>query len=427
MAVKLVQYYFFHLLKHLCSVIEWLRLKATGEFGRQTKYETSAKVSKILTRFKYYEGVHDNYYSKEDFLCVHERLDHPNIILSDNISLYTVTPEEAVFVDCGEFDVFGEEVAFMYISQYEKALKIITLPIESFHLIASQIPIPKAPLLHIANHGRCGSTLMYRVFQGIPNTLSMSEPYSLVALAEYSRNGRLTKKQLRTMCISIIKCIIKHASHRQSELVCLGAWSVSIYVADVLFDVWPTMKHIYLFRQPVPCTRSWEKLQIVNNWSEMTVDLLKKRCGIGHNQILAEYPLYSDDYLANLNRFSKWALQWITCNAAFNSCVKKGYLIASVKFEDFLKDPDTMVLQLFKYFEIPSEKLPDMNRVLSMDSQVGSPFTSRKSDQGEINNQLIPITDAVKGEVNMMCKDYKVPLFWDTDVYLENNINEMLI
>jgi len=387
------------------------RLKLTFSGENQNSYETSAKVSKVLARFLYEDG-YSFFYTKDAFAYIHERFDHPSIILKDSVSLYELTPQEAVFVDCGEIDVFIQDYVHLSIAQYKKALKMITLPIESFNLITSQIPNTKAPIVRFANHSRCSSTLVSSIFQEMPKTLVLSKPNALGKIATRIPTGGVSEKESRTLCVSIIKSFIKHANSRGSELICLVDWSICIFITDILCEEWPAMKHIYLYRQPVSFARSWEKLALLNNWY-FDIDIFKIKCGIGQ---LKEFPIYEDKFVEKLSCFEKFSLLWIIYNAGYRKFEKKGCPIVSSKFEDLQKEPKKVMLQIFKYFEIPAEKLPDLDKVLRRDSQTGTNRMQR----------LAPITDAVKEKVNGMCRDFDMPLFWDTEFYFENNIGKIV-
>ena len=101
----------------------------------QRDYEKSAAVYQVLGRYK---AERDYEFSrKTDFTTEFTEFSHPNIVLADNYSLYTFTDVEAVFVDCGDCDIFDKSKAFVYDTQYQNAIKMVTMPIESFHIVAT--------------------------------------------------------------------------------------------------------------------------------------------------------------------------------------------------------------------------------------------------------------------------------------------------
>lgn len=113
--------------------------------GRPKEYKASAEVFKILLKFR------PCYYTKhicnnEDFLGVHESFCHPDIVLQDNIYFYSLNESEACFVDCGETDVFND-FSFTWGGLFKGAVRIIVMPISSFHAIAKDIQIPNIPTM----------------------------------------------------------------------------------------------------------------------------------------------------------------------------------------------------------------------------------------------------------------------------------------
>lgn len=92
------------------------------------------------------------------------------------------------------------------------------MPIESLHQVAKLSP-PEIPAITLASHGRCGSTLLAKMFEALPNSLSISEPMTYADLAELSRIGRLSRSDLVDLCCSILLCILKHVSVRKCEVV----------------------------------------------------------------------------------------------------------------------------------------------------------------------------------------------------------------
>ena len=402
-------------------IINFIQSYVWDTTGVKRSYEESACVCKIWARHKTAANIEMS--NKEDFIYILEKFAHPNIILSDNISLYSVNEVEAVFVDCGVVDVFDSaHDAFVYNTQFRMATKIIILPVESFHRIAKDIPLPNIPMIHLANHGRCGSTLMSKLFEAMPNSLSISEANSFTDLAGLSRKGHLGFDTLQKLCYSTILCTIKHANARNSELVFFKCQNIAVYVTDIMIDVVPCIKHIYMYRQPLPFVRSYEKLFAGSGIDMVTdVKLLKYWCGMGHNKILKGSPIYSPCFLTELNKFTRLGMFWVTAAAAFNNLVANGYLIKSLKYEDLLENPKSVLLAIFNYAGIPVSNLPDIENVMSKDSQAGNAYSSRSIDKKILEASYTPITEKLKAEVDGICQDFKVPLFWDT-LYLPEKL-----
>ena len=188
------------------------------KFKSCAEYKNQVKVYKVLWRHKTPERL--DFSRMKDFLCVFERLTHPEVVLNDEYSLYCITPDEAVFVHCGCHDVFNSSHhAFVYNAQFALAQQVVVLPMSTFHKIASNIHLPDIPLVHLPNHGRCGSTLLTRMFEAIPGALSVSETNAFTDLASLSQRGEVVRDVLRDMCRGVIMFTVKHCNSRNATVM----------------------------------------------------------------------------------------------------------------------------------------------------------------------------------------------------------------
>lgn len=418
MSLDLVKEKVFNILKFFLKLLHMIVLKVFS--GNNCQYEESASISKILLRYKPPERL--DWSSKEDFICFYSGRAHPNIILEDKISLYTITTKEAIFVNCGKVNVFDSTNGpFVYNVQFAAAVELIILPISSFNQISKSIPIPKIPIIHLANHGRCGSTILSQAVEAIPDSLSISELNPFTDIAELSRSGQHDIAYLKELCFSVLTCMLKHANSRKSSFVFFKCQNIAVYITDLLLESLPIVSHVYMYRQPISFVRSYEKLIAIDKSSPLSVKECKLWSGIGHNGILSEYPFYPFHYIEKLSSFAKFALVWITGAAAYNKLLAKKYKICSLKYEDFLANPEDTLLALFRYANVPISYLPDLKSVMSKDSQAGTMYSSRGVGKQSYEHCYTKITEKLECEVDKLCYDFKVPLFWN-DVYLDNKI-----
>ena len=360
--------------------------------------------------------------SRESFIVLFEKFEHPSILLEDKYTLYSVSDSEAIFVDCGGKDVFDKNVVFSYLAQLRNAKKMVAIPLSSFHLIANQVFIPKIPIIHMANHGRCGSTLSTKLFNEIPNVFSISETLCFSNLVRMSQdNGDSQNEKIKKLCRSVILMTIKHANSRHSSCLFLKCQSNVIFITDLMFESFPEMTHVFMYRQPEDFIRSWEKIFVNNNWNVFPTSLFLRMSGIGKHRMSKDIELPSYEDVDKLNFFSKFALVWMSNVAAYKYLVNNGYRLKSLKYEHLLENPDRILRNLFEYVGLPLHKMPDIKKVMSKDSQAGTIWSTRSHDQKVLKEKLTPITDGMKADVENLMKVYKIDEFWD-DVILENPI-----
>ena len=115
----------------------------------------------------------------------HVRYTHPEAVLAPNVTLLNIDDRFAVFAVVNSSlkkDVLKNESGpFMYINQFNLCSELIRMPLESFLQLADEIGDPKGKLVILSNTGRCGSTLLAKLFEDLPNTVSISEPEILMA------------------------------------------------------------------------------------------------------------------------------------------------------------------------------------------------------------------------------------------------------
>ena len=419
MVVQFLKEKLFLCFQILVKYLNFLLLKFCITRTVCSEYDSDAIVYNILFRHKLYTRIIPS--CKDDFIALVEGSADPAIILKENISLYCINENEAVLVDCGNEDIFdSSHHAFVYNHQFAVAVKLVCVPLSSFHKVVTNVTLPKIPIVHLPNHGRCGSTLLTKLFEAIPGSLSISETSPLTDLALLSQSGIYERGVLRKICFSIIMCTVKHCHSRKSKLLFLKFQNVVTYVTDIMMEAVPEIKHIYMYRQPVPFVRSWEKIIFVNKW-ELADEMYMFWSGLGWSELLKDSPNHTKEYIKELSFFARIALLWITGVAAFNRLITNGCPIKSLKYEDMLHDPRKTLMTIFRYVNIDEDMIPDIDLVMSKDSQHGTEFSTRFVDKKKMESSASPITNTLTNQLNELCEDFDVPLFWN-DVQLNHSI-----
>jgi len=406
-----------HCIQSVINFVESLLLKT----NTSREFERSACVRRVFFRHKLAENY--EFSSKYDFISIHESFEHPRHVLAERFSLYCLTEDEAVFVNCEEFDIFDSKYAFAYDTQFNNASQVITMPMSSFLLISKQITMPDVPVLHLANHGRCGSTLLTKLFEAIPNSLSISEVNGFTHVAEMSlKNGVEDYNRLKQICQSVVMFTLKHAVARKSSFVLIKCQSSAVYITDMMISTVPSIKQVFMYRQPVQFVQSYEKLMAVNKWDPPSDEICCYWGGIGNHKILPNAcQQLPSAKVKTLSTFARWAIVWITGVAAYDQLIKKGVDMKSLKYEHLLEKPSETLTALFHYVGIPLSLMPSLDKVFSKDSQVGTPFSSRGGDKELLKQALTPVTEKLKMEINGICDEFSVPYFWD-DIILQNKL-----
>lgn len=172
---QILVFLLFRITRRLVLTLQKFTWAVTGverirrDAARGLQFKQSAHVQEIFWKRKYLEhSVAD----PSNFITTHSGFRQPSCILKPNVSLYCMTRKEAVFIEVKEsVNVYRSKVStYLYHNQYYHAVNVITMPLASFHKVASDVGLPKVPVTWLACTARSGATLLSQVLIRIDNS-----------------------------------------------------------------------------------------------------------------------------------------------------------------------------------------------------------------------------------------------------------------
>ncbi len=133
---------------------------------------------------------------------------HPRYALeNDNVTLMGVTATQAYFcVSDPDFNVYETKLApFVFITQYFKAVKLLVMPMSSFHRLAAEAGDPRAKLSFVNMTARCGSTLLSQMMSRVPKVRAMSEPWAFVHAHGLYLSGQVSMAEYERLLRSVVR------------------------------------------------------------------------------------------------------------------------------------------------------------------------------------------------------------------------------
>jgi hypothetical protein len=190
----------------------------------ELSYETSATVSDIVCKYK----IPVTLAQASDFITVHPRPRHPRCVLEPCASLYCISEDTAFFVQVASdkiADVYSSGATpFMFDAQYLRAVRLISMPLSSFHRVARECRLGSAAagqgenVIMLSNTTRCGSMLLCELLAAAPNTLCLREPDALTCclFAPKEKTRALLASAIQLLCKDAgddMKVVIKPRGH----------------------------------------------------------------------------------------------------------------------------------------------------------------------------------------------------------------------
>lgn len=301
---------------------------------------------------------------QSNFITFHNSFKHPNYVLEPHISLYCVTKTEAVFVELErKKDILYTSDSNLYTAQFKQATRMITMPLGVFHKIAQDLGDPRVPVVLISSTGRCGATLLSRMFESVLGTRIIQEPDCLTTLAFLKRSSALSDTEYDNVLKSAIRLLCKPDD--RANMVVVRARPCCCAQIKTIQKLIPRIRHIFLYRNSLRTVSSY-----IGTMSNDTT----AQCArfIIDNAVLATFlpflrkifyhyfvytldqdpPITPPEELSTVGMFSS---VWAACVACAVECTEKNIPLISVLYDEMMKSPWRSCSVLFEKLNIRSQ------------------------------------------------------------------------
>lgn len=268
-------------------------------------------------------------------ICRYKRRTHPKVVFDNNVSLYSIDQRNVSFIRVPEhIDIYsGDTDPFFFIAQFRLATEVISMPTWSFHRIASLIQLPQCPIVNIPNTGRCGSTLMSQFFEAIPGVRSYSECGAFKNLSDFYVRQSMGDTKVLQLLRSSVKAFCKPGRLPLTAVV-FKQDSQSNFLSSMLNELFPQMKHLFMYRDIIPFIISSEisRLKIIALGCSSPILSWKSLMGRLDNV----QHLYNDKILNSLSNLEYQAKIWIRYIEHYLELRARNLNIKSVRYEDIV-------------------------------------------------------------------------------------------
>jgi hypothetical protein len=189
----------------------------------------------------------------ENFLLTHDAWVDPEYVLSDTVTLYYMTKDEAVFVECPADVIVSSSTSapFLRQAQFQKAQNVLIMPLSVFHKLAEKIGDPKGQIVFISNTARCGSTLLTQIFEETKRSVAFSEPDCMNALSVVE--GKVSKEEYDRIILNSVRVMCKPCKF-VPDCLCyvIKLTSPTMLYTPYLMEKFPNSKTVFMYRNGLP-------------------------------------------------------------------------------------------------------------------------------------------------------------------------------
>ncbi len=361
------------------------RLKA------KSQYESSAQLVDVAWRAK--ETVFKTS-RLQYFLYRHCKYVHPQYVIDHkNISLLAVEKDYALFcVTDPDVNIYDTtKFPFLLMGQYLAAKQLVILPTKSFHQLAHELGDPKVPVTMITMTARCGSTLISQLFNLVPGTRSMSEPWAMCNVHELMCRKEITAEENKQLLRSAVRLHCKISPGENVERIVLKMCTLNAAQFADLATMFPNINFFLNTRHPVPSIKSLESaLKLVGgnlyhklgiNWREFK----GARFAFPYDKKYDSMLDHLSDYFQNVTNAEEAIIFYTGVLVSYfdHKEIYKGAIL----YENLIENPEKEVKKIFELIGIPEKHVPTALKALEKDSQNGifgdrGQNKARQLDQG---------------------------------------------
>ncbi len=332
----------------------------------------------------------------------------PQVVVGNpQVSLYCLDHRRrrAVFVETpAEVDVFAEP--FLYQAQARWARRLIVLPYAELHRLAGAAGDPPARIIWIWSVGRCGSTLLSRMFGKAARCLSLSEPDVYTqAVVEGLPPG-----EAAPLLRSVTRLLGTPRSPSRPTHLAIKVRAVCFPLAGLLHEVFPEAKNVFLYRGAEGVVTSSQRafrrfpslFWLLDALSALPVARwgVYPALGFFAEPLRRVLPLDDPPSLWEMSRLGGVGMigaLWLAMMEQYLKFHRGGLPMIAVRYEDLAARPEPMLRALFAHCELPDEDVARAMLALGEDSQRGSILERRKKRRWRMTARSRAILERLLG------------------------------
>lgn len=363
----------------------------------QNKNRTAAHTIANLQDFEYVEG---------------ENIDSKIIIENPNISLYCLDPQNQrlIFVET-PLEIDLSKAPFFYEAQYEYAKRLFAVPFEDINQLVEEIGEPIEKLVLIYSVGRCGSTLLSKVFNQVDTVLSLSEPDIFSQLLGIRNPDGSNDNEVTALLRSCIYLVCKPTLKGKSSCCVLKFRSIVIELGDLLYQAFPNAKVVFLYRNAEAVVKSsiraFVYLSSMLPTIQQNIEFYSRFI-----PLLKEYASCID--FTDSKATDLYTTMWLSAMQRYLLLYEQGITSCAIRYEDLVANPQQIVTSIFEHCGLQISEVSNVCKVFEKDSQSGSNLSQENTrhndlEQSEILEIRQKVNELLKQHPQIKTPDFIVP------------------
>lgn len=314
------------------------------------------------------------------------------VLAEDGVTLYCLDARrrEAVFVETDpqiDLTVFP----FFYQAQYQHARRAIVAPLNVVHAAADEIGDRFERAVIIYSVGRCGSTLLSKMFGRLEQCVSLSEPDVFTQLLLDDLSGDALVPLLRSATRLYFP-----PEARATHLV-LKFRSFCIELAEAMQQAVPRAVPLFMYRNLEDVIRSGMQVYRYPGGPLWWIDRMHR--WVVARPALAASMLWNRRLVTRAvplaGRFTSWelarlgpvgllAMGWVSAMERYMELHRNGMPLVALRYEDLTARAETTAAELLERCDLDPSLASRMLATANDDAQLGSALERRRQQRYEL-------------------------------------------
>jgi hypothetical protein len=248
---------------------------------------------------------------------------------------------------------------FCYQAQFEAATRLIAAPYVLAHPIAQRASAQFDELVLLYSVGRCGSTLVSKLWQQLPDTYSLSEPDVFTDISKLREQRLLGDGEATQLLATTVR--LAYRPRRACTRFVLKFRARCIDLAELMHGVFPAAKLLFIYRNAFDCIDSYVRVFGDEPTDEATfLRTFPRARGAGGE------PWH------RLGRVGGPLVSWADGMKRYLAMQERGLALFAVRYEDLVNAPERSIAQLFRHCAAPALSGERISDVMARDPQAGT-------------------------------------------------------
>lgn len=248
---------------------------------------------------------------------------------------------------------------FYYQGQFEAATRLIATPYDLAHQMAMRANAHFEELVLLYSVGRCGSTLISKLWQRLENTYSVSEPDVFTHISQLRDVHQLNDGEAAQLLETAVRLL--YQPRRACTRFVIKFRARCIDLAELMYSLYPAAKLLFMYRNAFDCIDSHVRV-----FGDEPVDEPTFRRAFPLAQAAA-----ADD-CHRLGRLGGPLVGWADGVQRYLAMRERGLPFAAVQYENLVRDPQRSIAQLLRHCAAPALSSEQIAEVMAGDVQAGT-------------------------------------------------------